>query len=1196
MSEAEDQEKQDFEGKDQKDLEGIAPMVQDPHFYSTTAAFVDSTQVIGTEIGPYQILSVLGEGGCGIVYLAQQNHPIKRRVALKVIKPGMDSKQVIARFEAERQALALLDHPNIAHVFDAGATQTGCPYFAMEYVKGVSITEHCDRHKLSVDERLALFLQVCDAVQHAHQKGIIHRDIKPSNILVSFDNERSVPKVIDFGIAKAISQPLTDRTLYTERGQLVGTLEYMSPEQAEMTNQDIDTRTDIYSLGVVLYELLTGTLPFESSALREGGIDHIRKMIREEDPKTPSTKLKTYSIEDLDKIAKKRNTEIIRLSRSIRGDLDWIVIKALEKDRTRRYGTVNELVMDINRHLRNEPVSVGPPSVAYKTCKFLRRHRASVVTLSATIAFFVGIVFGTFMYLRVVSERDRTHELKQSQLLLHAQELFTRRQYQDARSLIQPLLQVEPEIREARLLDAKISLELGENLPNIILRLEDLLGKTDDVTAQAHFVLSTIYHEVDVANPTDETFYVQKWKYHRDKAEEMLSNPAVSNYLKAMAAGTVSESIQFLNKALEYDNSHYDSLRERAIIHSLNGDFQRTVRDTAKMIGIQPENPYGFLLSGNALRELKRFDEAIEDYNTAIRLNPDDPNPYNERRIAYMRMGEYGKALLDAHRCMELRPEDTYYRFCVFCALVAQGRYPEAHEEYERIVRRVGRSGFDKWARVYVFDVLAENRTWHPSGESPSGTAYLVMNEAEQFYDRLATQGKRIAKDGFYATSSAKGLVAYSRGIYGKSGIQILDPDSGARRLLTTSGTDPKWSPDSKHILYLRERSLLSSGILATASDTSNLNFYASRQVWLMNSDGSGGTRKLTNGNYPSWTRDGRHFYYQSPSEGMLYVLPVESFDHLPEPVIRCPGLCPAISPDEKYVAYEVNRFIKIVEIKTGNTVACFLGPVTTWGQILIWTPDQNGLIVSGWDGGIWLYLIQNKSLVRIVEGPFECVSMLPDGQLLCSTCPERDVWMIRPKSFDTKAGPTLEQDLEEKIGFYSSRISVFPNDPEYYIARAECYLHLNNEKQVFSDIEKYASILKDPSQIARQCDNLAKQLTYFPQNRISSEILLHLAQRAIDGNPENSDFQTTLGMAFYRAGEWRDAVRILTSIEQGKGNSSDLFFLSMAYWQIGEREKARKYFREAEQKAFETSTKDIFLGETLHLLRDEASELFSFE
>lgn len=366
-----------------------------------TASFAGSEKGPGGEIGPYKLLSVLGEGGYGIVYLAERQRPVKRRVALKVIKPGMDTKQVIARFEAERQALALLEHPNIAHVFNAGTTEAGRPYFVMEYVKGVPITEHCDRHKLTIEERLKLFLRVCEAVQHAHQKGIIHRDIKPSNIQVAIEGEQAVPKVIDFGVAKAISQPLTERTLVTEQGQFVGTPEYMSPEQAEMTGQDVDTRTDIYSLGVVLYELLTGVLPFEAKTLREGGVDHIRQVIREEDPKTPSTRLSTISDEESMKVARLRRTDIRTLGRKLHGDLDWITIKAMEKDRTRRYASAGELAADVRRHLNHEPVVAGPPSTVYRMKKFMRRNRASVMTAGVVgAAILVGFIVSTVMYFK----------------------------------------------------------------------------------------------------------------------------------------------------------------------------------------------------------------------------------------------------------------------------------------------------------------------------------------------------------------------------------------------------------------------------------------------------------------------------------------------------------------------------------------------------------------------------------------------------------------------------------------------------------------------------------------------------------------------------------------------------------------------------------------------------------------------------
>ncbi|MHC4432236.1 MAG: serine/threonine protein kinase [Planctomycetota bacterium] len=361
---------------------------------------------VGGKIDRYKLISVLGEGGCGMVYLAEQRTPVTRRVALKVIKPGMDTKQVIARFEAERQALALLDHPNIASVHDAGTTKTGRPYFVMEFVKGVSVTEHCDREKLGIEARLGLFLQVCEAVQYAHQKGIIHRDIKPSNIQVAIHGEKAVPKIIDFGLAKALTHLLTERTLVTEQGQMVGTPEYMSPEQAEMTNQDIDTRTDIYSLGAVLYELLTGTLPFDPDSLREGGAENIRRTIREKDPKTPSTRLSTIAGEESQKVARSRNTDVRTLSRRLHGDLDWITIRAMEKDRMRRYQTAQALAEDIQRHLDHEPVLAGPPSKVYRMKKFLRKHRALVAGVATVLAVLIGgVVVSTLFAVR--AERAR---------------------------------------------------------------------------------------------------------------------------------------------------------------------------------------------------------------------------------------------------------------------------------------------------------------------------------------------------------------------------------------------------------------------------------------------------------------------------------------------------------------------------------------------------------------------------------------------------------------------------------------------------------------------------------------------------------------------------------------------------------------------------------------------------------------------
>ncbi len=342
-------------------------------------------------IGPYRILSVLGEGGMGTVYLAEQREPVRRRVALKVIKLGMDSKMVLARFEAERQALAMMEHSNIARIFDAALTESGQPYFAMEYVKGEPITHYCDENKLGLDDRLELFTQICSAVQHAHNKGVIHRDLTPNNVLVTMQDGKPTPKIIDFGLARATDHRLVEATIFTEQGQVIGTPEYMSPEQAGLKNLDIDTRTDVYTLGTLLYELLVGAVPFEGKALRRAGLIEMQRVIREDDPPKPSTKL-TRTGDVSTEIAMKRRTDLRTLSRQLRGDLDWIVMKALEKDRTRRYETVTGLAEDVRRHMEDRPVEAGPPWVGYHVGKFVRRYRVHVV---AALLLFVAMAAGT---------------------------------------------------------------------------------------------------------------------------------------------------------------------------------------------------------------------------------------------------------------------------------------------------------------------------------------------------------------------------------------------------------------------------------------------------------------------------------------------------------------------------------------------------------------------------------------------------------------------------------------------------------------------------------------------------------------------------------------------------------------------------------------------------------------------------------
>jgi serine/threonine protein kinase len=416
--------------------------------------FVD--EQIGTKVGPYKLLQKLGEGGCGAVYMAEQEKPVRRKVAVKVIKLGMDTKNVIARFEAERQALALMDHPNIAWVLDAGATETGRPYFVMELVRGVKITEYCDQNNLDTRQRLELFIQICHAIQHAHQKGIIHRDIKPSNILVTMHDGVPVPKVIDFGIAKAIEGKLTEQTLFTAYEQLIGTPAYMSPEQAEYSGLDIDTRSDIYSLGVLLYELLTGKTPFDQKEMMQSGVEGVRRTLREREPQRPSGILTTLHGTELTATAAHRHSDPPKLISLLKGDLDWIVMKALEKDRTRRYETANGLLRDVERHLKNEPVVARPPSRRYRFQKLVRRNKVVFAAGGiVAVTLIVGFGMSTWMFFREKEARHQQARLRVKAEQAEQREAELRHQAEARENINQAAIYVSQEKYEDanRLLD-----------------------------------------------------------------------------------------------------------------------------------------------------------------------------------------------------------------------------------------------------------------------------------------------------------------------------------------------------------------------------------------------------------------------------------------------------------------------------------------------------------------------------------------------------------------------------------------------------------------------------------------------------------------------------------------------------------------------------------------------------------------------
>ena len=702
-------------------------MSDDGHDHSDPTEAMPSVPRADERVGPYRLLGKIGEGGMGEVWRAEQTKPIKRTVAVKVIKAGMDTKEVVARFEAERQALALMDHPGIAKVFDAGTTDRGLPFFAMEYVKGVPITQYCDTHRLTTRERLILFQQTCEGVQHAHQKAVIHRDLKPSNVLVTEVDGKPQPKIIDFGVAKATAQKLTEMTMFTILGQLIGTPEYMSPEQAELTGEDVDTRTDVYSLGVILYELLVGALPFDPTELRKAGFEGIRKIIREQDPQRPSTRVSITGKES-PAIAKQRQTELRRLAKQLKGDLDWIVMRTLEKDRNRRYASPQDLAQDIERHLKDEPVLASPPSAAYRTRKFVRRHRVGVTAAAATLI--VLVAFAVTMSVqagRIARERDRANrEAEASERVSDfladmlgdvdparlgntlvdqlSQQIVQAQQQGDASGaeIAEAIARFENAIQGINRADIARRLLDDEILSRAADTIEADLGEQPLISARLHETLGGTYHGLGLLA----------------QAEEQ-----VRKALAIRERELGSEHLLTLSSQVDLGGIYQSTYRIQQ-----NADLSLKILATLKeTVGLEhPQTARCIARLASAYYDLGRYEEADSLYALSLELRmrllgPDHPETLRSMRLSgdlAMTQGRFAEAeslftvALEKHeRILGENDKATLWLRTFIARLhMKQGRHEEAIALLEETVERFARNWGAEHPHTLYFKVVLGNR------------------------------------------------------------------------------------------------------------------------------------------------------------------------------------------------------------------------------------------------------------------------------------------------------------------------------------------------------------------------------------------------------------------------------------------------------------------------------------------------------
>jgi serine/threonine protein kinase len=1101
---------------------------------------VNSDPAPDTQIGPYKLLEQIGEGGMGVVYLAEQLEPVHRRVALKIIKPGMDTRHVIGRFEAERQALALMEHPHIAKVHDAGTTDSGRPYFVMELVEGVPVTKYCDDEHLTVNQRLELFIPICQAVQHAHLKGIIHRDLKPSNILVSVSDGQAVPKVIDFGVAKAIGQPQTEETTFTRDGQIVGTLEYMSPEQANLNQLDVDTRSDIYSLGVVLYELLVGATPFARARLRSAAFDEMMRIIREEDFPRPSMRLSI--IDTAPSVAANRSIEPHKLSATVHGELDWIVMKALEKDRARRYETATAFADDVRRYLNDEAVAAGPPSKVYRLRKLVRRNKA-VITAAALIllTLLVGVVTTSWQAIRATQARaDEEIQRKEAERQrddaeeqrgrAERQEKIAQENFERARDAVDRYL---TKVSEEELLNNPGLQPLRKDLLELALEYyqEFIAERSDDPKLQADLaaayfragmITSEIGSKEEALNAHLQALSIQS-KITKENPNAIHRRRLAVSYIRVgdlqMDLGRREEASLSVQKAIDYSAKDPESKGPLAQGYGLLGRLQQTIGDrddaiashqkgieiledlaaaTPEVLGNRAELANAYTNAGNLQKELGQYGEAIEFFQKSIAIN-------DELVAQHPNISGYQSNLAIALSHLGSVQSFTQLND-------AQATYKKVLVIWERLTSQNPTVSLYKHGLANVYHNLGCLQA--TLGENVEASAYY--RKAIEVREELVTENPNELLQKSFLSKHYE-MLSRSQASTGKldEALASCQQAKEIRKKLLQENSDVLGYLGALVDTYNTMGRLQAA--LGQVEDASN-SFVRSIEI----------CEELASKN--------SHVAHNLHCAAVSY--------HSLGDLQRATG-----KADEATISYQkaIDIHKKLVEEDptTAHNWVCLANHYNNLGTLQL----TNG---------------KNADASISLQGAIEVYEKLADEH------------------------PDIAEYRYSLAGIYGNLGSLQTTTGKHDQAMA-------SQRQVLAIRKKLAD--EYPVHPGHQADfiecsnNLAWSLVTCPDPSVRDPAeAVTLATKAVEHAPENGGYWNTLGVAQFRADNFSEAVQALNkSIELTDGGSGhDFCFLAMAHWQLGEKEEARRWY----DKAIEWMGQNAAADEELKRFRAEAAQL----